>query len=155
MSDSAALPKHVADLIERLDLAPHPEGGWYRETHRSRLQIPAAALPDGYPSDRSAMTSILFLLPQGEHSSWHRVRSEELWIHQDGDDLQLSFRRKPDAASMQIVHLGLGEGAAPQAVVPPGWWQMAKVLPGDRGYALVACVVAPGFEFEDFEVAED
>ena len=153
MADSDSLPQKTQQLIEHLELAPHPEGGWFRETHRSALMIPKAALPEDYPAERCAMTSILFLLPQGERSTWHRVRSEELWIHQAGDDLQLTLRRSQESGSLQLVRLGSGETDVLQAVVPAGWWQTATVIPGEAGYALVACVVAPGFEYEDFEVA--
>ena len=137
-------------LIDRLGLAPHPEGGWYRETHRSQVLLPRDALPDGYPGERATCTSILFLLEQGQRSAKHRVRSEELWLHQGGDDLELTIRA--DGAPVRTVRLGLGPEATPQAVVPPGAWQEARPLEGPHGYVLVGCVVAPGFDFEDFEL---
>lgn len=138
------------ELIERLALAPHPEGGWFRETHRSDLLLPQDALPDGYRGDRAAATSILFLLEQGQRSAKHRVRSEEIWLHQGGDDLELIIRAEGEAE--RRVRLGLGPGATPQAVVPPGAWQEAAPLAGEHGYVLVGCVVAPGFDFADFEM---
>lgn len=138
-------------LIERLQLAPHPEGGWFRETHRSDVVIGKDALPDGYPGDRAACTSILFLLEAGQRSANHKVRSEEIWLHQGGDDLELVIQHDTDTE--QMVHLGSGPNAVPQAVVPPGAWQRARPLAGPHGYVLVGCVVAPGFDFEDFEMA--
>ena len=144
----------VRALIDRLELQRHPEGGWYRETFRSGYMLAAAALPRGYPAARPTMTSILFLLETGERSAWHRVRGEELWVHQAGDELRLAWRAEMADASVHTVRLGLHEGARPQAVVPAGHWQAATASPGPHGYALVACVVAPGFDFADFELAD-
>lgn len=146
MSDARA-------LIDRLGLAPHPEGGWFRETHRSSVTLPRDALPPGYPGDRAACTSILFLLEAGQRSANHRVRSEEIWLHQGGDDLALVFGETHEDATE--VRLGTTAEAVPQAVVPPGAWQRAEPLPGPHGYVLVGCVVAPGFDFEDFEMEDD
>lgn len=175
-----AFPVPLPDLIARLRLSPHPEGGYFRETHRSSVTIPRAALPHGYPADRVASTSILFLLPTGVRSRWHRVRSEEIWIHQQGDPLQLRIAPpggtalpsrdlpsdpSPGGASLQTgapsdlspTHtftLAQSEGHALQAVVPPNHWQDALALSGPHGYALAACVVAPGFDFQDFEILD-
>jgi hypothetical protein len=144
----------VRALIDRLELIAHPEGGWYREVWRSPLVLPRDALPTGYPGDRRVMTSIYYLLPVGVRSRLHRVRSEELWLHHQGDDLLLEISETQDMAAdtALAVRLGQGEGAALQAVVPPGHWQSAAPAGGEFGYALVGCVVAPGFEFEDFEM---
>ena len=144
----------IRELIERLELIPHPEGGWYRETWRSGVVLKQAALPGGYPDDRVVMTSILFLLPTGMRSRRHRVRSEELWLHHQGDDLRLVFReRRNDAGDTSgEIRLGQDSEARLQAVVPPGDWQQVEALPGPFGYVLVGCVVAPGFEFADFEM---
>jgi len=150
-TDDAAIPAGAREVIERLKLEPHPEGGWYRETHRSEVMLPVAALPEGYPGDRCALTSILFLLGDGERSRWHRVRGEELWIHQAGDRLRLAYRAAPGEGSVHTLLLGTCAGGTPQAAVPAGWWQAATSLPGEHGYALVCCVVAPGFEFEDLD----
>lgn len=140
------------DLITRYALQQHPEGGWFRETHRSEVNIAREALPDGYPGDRTACTSILFLLAAGEASARHRVRSEELWLHQSGDDLQMIVE-SPEG-EQHVIKLGHSAGAVLQYAVNPGWWQSALPLPGDHGYALVGCVVAPGFDFADFELAD-
>ncbi len=152
------------ETIARLGLAPHPEGGYFRETHRSGVTIAPDALPPGYPGARAASTCILFLLPTGVRSRWHRVRSEEIWLHQQGDPLELRIT-SPGSTALQscapppdprhfdrVVTLGQAPGESLQAVVPPGHWQDAHALPGDHGFALVGCVVAPGFEFEDFEI---
>lgn len=146
----------VKQLIDRLELSPHPEGGWYRETWRSDVVLPRAALPGNYDGDRRALTSILFLLPGGTQSRWHRVLSEELWLHHRGDDLCLSISKSnPDSSARDEVSrriVGQGANADFQAVVPPGHWQEARALPGPAGFVLVGCVVAPGFEFADFEM---
>ena len=129
----------VRDLIDRLGLARHPEGGWYRETWR--------APPTG--SQRSAGTSILFLLEAGQRSHWHRIDATELWIYQAGRALTLSTA---EANEVTAVRLGadVRGGELPQHVVTPGQWQAAQA--GD-GWCLVACVVVPGFHFEGFELA--
>ncbi len=139
----------IDDLIDRLQLQPHPEGGFYRETWRSDLCLPRSILPAAYSGDRSAGTSILFLLPTGHYSRWHRVRSAELWFHQAGDPLELLMAGTLAGAN-QIIHLG--RDYTFQAVVPPSYWQRATPAPGTAGYALVACVVVPGFDFDDFEL---
>ncbi len=132
----------AADVIRSLKLQPHPEGGFYRETFRSEVSVPA------HGGERAAMTSILFLLRAGEESAWHRVRSDELWLHQGGDDLTLWV-------DQETVRLGGGPGNDLQGIVPAGAWQRARAVDdGVHGYALVGCVVAPGFDFADFELGD-
>ncbi len=145
------IPDAIIQLIETLRLQPHPEGGFYRETWRSDLSLPQSALPAGYTGERSAGTAILFLLPTGHFSRWHRVRSAELWFHQAGDPLELSIAETLDETS-QVIHLG--QNTCFQAVVPPNYWQKAQPVSGVAGYALVACVVVPGFDFADFEMSD-
>lgn len=125
-------------IIENLGLQPHPEGGYYRETWRSERLLEL----DDYDGPRNAGTAILFLLPAGEQSRRHRVRSDELWFWQGGDSLELTVAGNP-------IVLGPGEL---QAVVPGGEWQSARPLEGPHRYALVSCVVVPGFDFADFEM---
>jgi uncharacterized protein len=141
----------TADLIQTLDLQAHPEGGFYRETWRSDLTLPKSILPAGYSGDRSAGTAILFLLPTGHSSRWHRVKSAELWFYQAGDPLALTIARSIEPEPEPIY---LGRDCCFQAVVPPHWWQKAKPIDGAVGYALVACVVVPGFDFADFELID-
>ena len=127
------------EIIERLGLEPHPEGGWYRETHR------APGVSDG----RGACTSILFLLEAGQRSDWHRIDATEIWLHQLGGPVIL----RVTSGETVIEHrLGpdIAAGQAPQAVVPPGEWQAAEAL---DSWALVGCVIAPAFEFSRFEIA--
>lgn len=131
-------------LIDKLGLAPHPEGGWYRETWRQ---------PAG-EGERSAATAIHFLLEADQRSHWHRVDAAEFWLWHGGDRLSLSMAAS-DAGPAKDVVLGsdILAGEAVQAVVPPNSWQSAAPLPGEHGYVLVSCVVAPGFEFGGFELA--
>lgn len=132
-------------LIERLALQPHPEGGWYRETWRA----PSA---DG---GRASSTAIHFLLEAGQASHWHRVDAAEIWLWHAGDSLELSVS-PADEGPATIRRLGpdvLGDEAV-QQVIPADHWQAARPASGGKhGYVLVSCVVAPGFEFEGFELA--
>jgi predicted cupin superfamily sugar epimerase len=142
----------AARWIARLKLAPHPEGGWYRQTYRSRLLLPSAALP-GYDGDRVASTTIYFLLSGDEFSALHRLRSDEVWHFYAGSPLAVHVL-DPQGAYRQIL-LGSDPdaGQAFQAVVTGGCWFGSSLLhPGT--YALVGCTVAPGFEFADFEMAK-
>ncbi len=135
------------DLATCLALTPHPEGGAYRETWRARR---AAG------EDRSLATAIAFMLRRGEVSKWHRVASDELWLHQGGDALLL--RRIDADGRLHDAWLGLDvtAGQAPQLLVRAGEWQAAVPAPdGSAGWTLTACVVAPGFEFADFEMVDE
>lgn len=125
----------AARIIERLDMQPHPEGGHYVETWRG---------PAG-PSGRSVATAIYFLLRAGERSHWHRVDASEVWLHHAGGPLRLLV---DDVEHRLGADLDAGE--RPQVVVPAAAWQSAEPL-GD--WSLVSCVVAPGFEFDGFELA--
>ncbi|MEW2356999.1 cupin domain-containing protein [Spirillospora sp. NPDC029432] len=130
-----------------LGLLPHPEGGWYRETWRA----PASFVPDGYPGERAAATGIYFLLPPGEESMWHSVRSDEVWLWHRGGPLSLLLGGDgPEPGSPTVVTVGpdVADGQAPQAIVPAGTWQAARPAGGTE--VLVSCVVAPGFDFADF-----
>jgi predicted cupin superfamily sugar epimerase len=137
----------ASELIRTLELTPHPEGGYYRETWRS----PTRVLADQRPS-RSAVTTIYFLLAAGSFSAWHRVRSDEVWHWYEGDALELLLAA-PDFSAVQRIELGAVGGATrPAATVPADWWQAARPL---GPYALCGCTVAPGFEFGDFSFLRD
>jgi len=128
-------------LIEALGLAPHPEGGWFVETWRA----PAA---DG---ERAAATAILFLLEQGQRSHWHKVDATELWLFHAGSPLTLSTAAGDEGPS-RSVRLGpdVLAGERPQLRIEPGEWQSAEA---ESGWALVSCIVSPGFEFAGFTLA--
>lgn len=130
----------AADVIARLGLMPHPEGGHYRETFRD-------ARTDG--NGRSVSTAIYFLLARGERSHWHRIDAVEIWHHHAGSALLLQIA---DDQGQRSVRLGadLAAGERPQAIVPAHAWQAAQSA-GD--WTLVGCTVAPGFDFATFELA--
>ncbi len=130
----------AAEVIRRLSLSPHPEGGHFRETFRD-----PRTLPDG----RAASTAIYFLLRRGERSHWHRIDAAELWHWYAGAPLRLCMAGD-GATKTLLLGADLTSGAEPQAVVPAGSWQMAESL-GD--WTLCGCTVAPGFEFRHLELA--
>lgn len=128
------------DVIQRLELEPHPEGGHYRETYRHSWQ-------DG---GRGAVTAIYYLLKAGEMSAWHRVDAVEIWHYYAGAPLALTI--SPNGHDLSSFHLGaeLTLNQQPQVVVPPGAWQTAVSL---GRWSLVGCTVAPAFQFAGFELA--
>jgi predicted cupin superfamily sugar epimerase len=125
-------------------LAAHPEGGWYRETYRSQVSV----TPPGWPGERTLATAILYLLAAGERSARHRVRGEELWLWQGGAAMELTIGEE-----RRLVGPDRSAGEELQVLVPAGEWQSATPAAGADEWSLVACVVAPGFEFGDFELA--
>ncbi len=130
----------AAEIIARLDLKPHPEGGYFRETFRDpRLDA----------NGRSVSTAIYFLLARGERSHWHRIDAVEVWHFYAGSPLTLEIA---DGDGRRVVTLGsdLAAGNLPQAIVPARAWQSAESS-GD--WTLVGCTVAPGFDFATFELA--
>jgi predicted cupin superfamily sugar epimerase len=137
--------------VRQLGLSPHPEGGWFRETWRSELTLGASALPPDYRGPRSAGTAILFVLMPGEQSAWHRVRSAELWFFHRGSPLLVDIGRERSTATTQLLGPDIAAGEQPQLLVPPGHWQRA--CPRDGEPTLVSCVVVPGFDFADFDLA--
>jgi predicted cupin superfamily sugar epimerase len=138
----------AGQIIQHLNLKPHPEGGHFAETFRDAPLPPAGEGRDGR---RAASTAIYFLLARGERSHWHRVDAAEVWHYYAGSPLKLEIA---EAADGPIRRLRLGvdfsSGERPQAVVPRRAWQAAESL-GD--WTLVGCTVAPGFEFGGFELA--
>jgi predicted cupin superfamily sugar epimerase len=143
----------VAELVARLGLQPHPEGGYFRETYRAAENIAAAALPRRFGGARSFSTAIHFLLETGQCSRLHRIQADEVWHFYTGDPL-LVVEIDP-AGHLKTTRLGgdPAEGAVYQHVVPAGAWFGAVVAEGGR-FALVGCTVAPGFDFADFELAD-
>jgi predicted cupin superfamily sugar epimerase len=131
----------AADIIARLELKPHPEGGHYRETFRD---VRADA------HGRSRSTAIYYLLRRGERSNWHRIDAVEIWHYYSGAALTLKIAN--DGCKPHTITLGpdVTAGERPQAIVPAGAWQEAEST-GD--WTLVGCTVAPGFEFASFELA--
>ncbi|QYZ70927.1 cupin domain-containing protein [Neotabrizicola shimadae] len=134
------MPQDPDALIAALELQPHPEGGWYRETWKG---------PE--VNGRATGTAILFLLKAGERSHWHRVDADEIWLWHAGAPLTLSLSASDDGPAR---HVQLGPdvlaGQSPQIVVPAHHWQAAESL---GAFTLVSCTVSPGFRFEGFTLA--
>ncbi len=133
----------AAELIERLHLRPHPEGGFYAEVHRSKQHVDPL---DGRPR-RAALTSIYFLLPEDVVSRWHRVLSDEVWCHLEGAPIELHLLDDAARTTHPLTLAPVSEHALPQQTVPAGLWQAAR---SQGPYSLAACMVAPGFDFADF-----
>src|SRR3954470_18267746 len=129
-------------LIDMLALKPHPEGGHFRETFRDGGPLPAGR--EATSEGRAASTAIYFLLKAGEISRWHRIDAAEVWHFYRGAPLELTIGR-----DRNVLGNDIDKAQVPQLVVPPSAWQMARSQ-GD--YSLVGCTVAPGFEFEQFEM---
>ena len=126
----------AAEIVQMLDMEPHPEGGYYKETFRDE-----------------ASTGIYYLLEAGDHSHWHRVHgSSEMWHHYAGGPLALTLSPNGHDAEAHRLGKNLQGGERPQIVVPAGWWQTAESL---GHWTLVGCTVAPGFDFANFEMAPD
>ncbi len=128
------------EIIAQLELSPHPEGGWYRQTWRAEAK----------EGERASGTAIYYLLERGQRSHWHRVDAAEVWHFYAGAPLKLSM--SDDGTSLRETLLGadMNAGERPQAIVPPNCWQAAQSL---GSWTLVGCTVSPGFEFDYFELA--
>jgi predicted cupin superfamily sugar epimerase len=138
--------------IQKLNLQPHPEGGFFAETYRSNESIKGMHLPQRYTGDRSFSTALYFLIAVGNFSALHRIQSDELWHFYTGSTLTVHVIHPEGRA--EVISLGpdIENGEVFQAVVKAGCWFGSSVNNGS-GYALVGCTVAPGFDFADFELA--
>lgn len=139
------------DLVDRLGLAPHPEGGFFREVYRAGLDVTHPALPEASEPRRSAATHIYCLFPAADFSAFHRVvPSDEIWHLYAGDPLELHLIHEGGCYERRLLTADLERGE-PMAVVEAGCWQAARVAPGGA-WSLGGCTVAPGFDFADFEM---
>lgn len=139
--------------VQTLNMLPHPEGGYFAETYRSSEAIPQAALPSRFGGVRTFGTAIYFLLESHHISALHRIQSDEIWHFYDGGTLEVSVISP--AGELTIIRLGrnIDQGEVFQAVVPAGRWFGSKPSVG-ASFSLVGCTVAPGFDFADFEMAD-
>ncbi len=133
------------DIIARLSLQPHPEGGWYSQTYRSEIRVDTDRGP------RVASTAIYFLLRDDEFSALHRIGSDEVWHFYMGSPLRVESISPEGSVEHFVLGGDLAAGEVLQAWVPARRWFGARLVRG--GYALVGCTVAPGFDFADFEMA--
>lgn len=128
-------------IIDALSLEPHPEGGFFRETWRAE------------GAGRASGTAIYFLLEGGQVNRWHKVDAAEIWHFYAGDPLLLRMSQTDQGpAEKHILGPDLANGARPQVIIPPNWWQRAECT---GAFTLVGCTVSPGFEFDRFELASD
>ena len=147
------MTREAAYWIEKLGLEAHPEGGYYRQTYRADLILAKESLPDGFTGMRAVSTAIYFLLQGEEFSAFHRLRSDEVWHFYVGSALVVHVIEEDGRYSEILLGSDPEAGEVLQAVVKAGCWFGSRVRDG-RGFALVGCTVAPGFDFEDFEMAK-
>lgn len=147
------LDSKMDEIATSLNLKPHPEGGYFRETYRSVDVIDKNCLPSGFSSARNLSTAIYFLIGLGNFSAFHRILSDEMWHFYVGEPLHI-HEIKPDG-TYKLIKLGLNfsDGYEPQAIVPAHSW-FASECATPKGWSLVGCTVSPGFDFTDFELAE-
>ncbi|XLS30544.1 cupin domain-containing protein [Flavobacteriaceae bacterium M23B6Z8] len=143
----------IQQLVTKYKLQPHPEGGFYKETYRSKGSIPKAALSDGFAGDRNFSTAIYFLLTAGNFSAFHRIQQDEVWHFYDGEPLEVHVIDTEGNYHCQELHNDLESAGIPQFTVPAGCW-FASCVKGGGSYSFVGCTVAPGFDFADFELAK-
>ena len=140
-------------LAESLNMEPHPEGGFYKEVYRSQNVIPKEALANRFSGDRNYCTSIYFLLTSDNFSGFHRIKQDEIWNFYEGSPLLIHVINKEGQYSCHEIGMNPEENLFPQFVVPAGAW-FASSVKKQNDYSFVGCTVAPGFDFEDFELAE-
>ena len=147
------MKKDAEYWIKKLSLEAHPEGGYYRQTYRADLVLTKDALPLEFMGARAASTAIYFLLEGENFSAFHRLRSDEVWHFYVGSTLVVHVIDQHGRYSEILLGSDPEAGEALQAVVKAGCWFASRLRDG-KGFALVGCTVAPGFEFEDFEMAK-
>jgi len=143
----------VNTLIQRYGLESHPEGGWYKQSYKSNEQIAARALPERFGTSRVFSTAIYFLLEKGNFSAFHRIKSDECWHFYAGDPLLIYIIEQ--TGELKVISLGSDHesGQSFQYVVPANCWFASRPAP-ESEYCFVGCTVSPGFEFDDFELAD-
>lgn len=133
--------------IQKFDMAPHPEGGYFKEIYRSDENISHHSLPARFSGARSFSTAIYFLLEQGDKSHLHRIQSDEMWHFYAGDPLEI-IQISPDGVLERVI---LENKTHFTHIVPAGYWFGSR---SQGAFSLVGCTVAPGFDFADFEMAK-
>lgn len=141
----------IEEIVNQLELQPHPEGGYFKETYRSFGEINEDSLAQGYKGKRNYSTCIYFLLTSDNFSAFHRVKQDEIWHFYDGSTIRLHIISEEGVHTFHLIGRDLQNGETPQLVVPGGCWFAAEVI-NKNSYSLVGCTVSPGFSFEDFEL---
>lgn len=142
----------LEDLITRLDLKPHPEGGYFKETYRSDGEISKDQLGKAFTGKRNYSTCIYFLLTSENFSAFHKINQDEIWHFYDGAPIQLHIISKNGSYSKHSIGNDIKNGELPQYIVEAGDWFAAEVE-DENSFTFLGCTVAPGFDFEDFELA--
>jgi len=138
--------------IKHLELIPHPEGGYYKETYQSNIIIGEEYLLDSHVGSRKSSSLIYYLLKGNEYSHFHRLKSDELWIYQQGDSLKIHIINDEGELTTKILGLNVEIGEVLQVLVPANCWFAAELI-NENTYILLSCMVTPGFVFKDFELA--
>jgi predicted cupin superfamily sugar epimerase len=141
----------IENIIKALDLKPHPEGGYYKETYRCVGEIKKENLSADFNGNRNYSTCIYFLLTSDTFSAFHRIRQDEIWHFYDGSPINLHTINTEGIYSLIVIGNEIEKGNIPQYVVPAGVWFAAKVI-NENDYSLLGCTVSPGFNFNDFEL---
>lgn len=137
------------EIIERLQLQPHREGGYFRETYRSDILLSARNLPETFGGRRTLATSIIFFLPQGAFSIFHRLKQDEIWNFHAGSPI--SIHAIAPNGTYKYIELGDGikDKGVPQVIIPAGTFFAAEAT---QGYGLLGCIAAPGFDYADLDM---
>ena len=143
--------ENINELVTALDLKPHPEGGYYKETYRSSGEITQDGLGSSYSGNRNFSTCIYFLLTSENFSAFHRIKQDEIWHFYSGSPIRLHIISASGEYSQRIIGNDILNGETPQCVVYGGDWFAAEVK-DKNSFSLVGCTVSPGFSFEDFEM---
>ena len=139
------------EIIQKLQLQPHPEGGYFKETYRSKGEIATGSLGSGYQGSRNYSTGIYFLLTSDKFSAFHRIKQDEMWHFYEGSPLKIHMISKDGTYSFVVIGRDLSSDHVPQYVVEGGVWFAAEVIEKDA-FSFVGCTVSPGFDFQDFEM---
>ena len=140
---------NVDAIIKKLDLKPHPEGGYFKETYRSSGEMASDSLESAFSGKRNYSTCIYFLLRSGDFSAFHKIKQDEIWHFYAGSPLCLHIISEAGDHTKHIIGKDVCNGQSPQLVVPANHWFAAFVINKDD-YSLVGCTVSPGFDFADF-----
>lgn len=141
----------IDKIIHKLDLKPHPEGGYFKQTYRSSGEIEQDSLGPAFKSKRNFSTCIYFLLTSDNFSAFHRIKQDEIWHFYNGSPINLHTISESGDHTVNLIGRDLNKGEVPQFIVPGGCWFVAEVI-NQNTYSLVGCTVSPGFSFDDFEL---
>lgn len=143
----------IDTIINKLKLQPHPEGGFYRETYRSRDTVSQECMGKHYDGGRNFSTCIYYMLTLGSFSAFHRIKQDEGWHFYDGSPVELHLLSEEGQYTNITLGRNIERDETPQFIIPGGTW-FAATVKGNGLYSLVGCTVAPGFDFRDFEMAD-